>query len=73
MPDMASTKRPARDVNVIFRCSVEERDRFHAAAAAEGLPLSQWLRRVAMKESRKVLNDALAKAANVLIEHPEAL
>jgi hypothetical protein len=56
MPDMATKKpvnRPARDVNVIFRCSEEERATFHDAAAAVGLPLSQWLRMIALKEARK--------------------
>jgi hypothetical protein len=42
-PKKHSNPRPSRDVNVIFRCSEEERAIFHQAAAALGLPTSQWL------------------------------
>lgn len=52
------TARPSRDVNVIFRCSAEEREAFHAAAALAGLPTSQWLRMIALKEARKARRDA---------------
>lgn len=58
MADMASTKRPARDANVIFRCSEDERDLFHEAAALAGLPLSQWLRMIALREARKAKRNA---------------
>jgi uncharacterized protein (DUF1778 family) len=57
MPDMA-TKKPLRDVNITFRCSEDERQTMHDAAALDGLPLSQWLRRIALKEARKARRDA---------------
>jgi hypothetical protein len=47
------TARPSRDVNVIFRCSDDERRTFHEAAALVGLPTSQWLRMVALAAARR--------------------
>ncbi len=46
---MTSPQNLKRDVQVNLRLSEEERDRFMAAARQEGLPFSQWLRRVALK------------------------
>lgn len=50
-------KKVLRDVNITFRCSEDERQQMHDAAEIEGLPLSQWLRRMALERARKVKRD----------------
>jgi len=44
-----SDKGARRDLEVRVRVTAEERDRFHKAAAAEGLDLSAWARRLMTK------------------------
>ncbi len=43
---MRGKKRPGEGAAVVFRCSKEEREAYHAAAAANSVDLSEAIRRL---------------------------
>lgn len=47
------------DTRIDIRLPEEERVLFIEASRADGLPLSLWLRRIAKREAKRILGDAV--------------
>lgn len=46
----------SNEVQILVRCTAEQRERFKEAAAAEGKSMSEWIRSLAEYRAHEVLN-----------------